>query len=69
MYGYIPNLKEINQMDKTRNQLLLEQFEKQLRVEEKSNATILKYAHDVRNFLQNIKGTSDCLQRKSSKAL
>ena len=42
-------------MDKTRNQLLLEQFEKQLRVEEKSNATILKYAHDVRNFLQNIK--------------
>ncbi len=55
MYGYIPNLKEINQMDKTRNQLLLEQFEKQLRVEEKSNATILKYAHDVRNFLQNIK--------------
>lgn len=46
-----------------KKQDLIERFKKQLRVAEKSNATILKYAHDVGDFLKYI-GETENLQKE-----
>lgn len=46
-------------MEKMNGQMLLEQFGIQLRAEEKSTATILKYRHDVGDFLKYIEGEKE----------
>lgn len=41
-------------MEMTRNLRWIEEFRKQLKIEEKSNATVLKYTHDVSDFLHYV---------------